>query len=214
MTRIAAVTILFIISITSSFSQTHWGIKAGANVTNINLNKEYEDVFDTKAENRVGYQLGLIAQRELNENVFLRGEIYYTIKGYKYYQRDLDTEAKRAFNYIILPVFVGYNVIPNLSVFLGPQIGLLGAVNYKQKNGDRVNVRHIVDYNNLDIGAGAGIAYKITPKIGMDIRYTYGFSSLSKYEIRDGSMNYLSALEEKNNKTLDISMNYFFKPKK
>jgi opacity protein-like surface antigen len=213
MKEIMIIAVLFILSTTTGISQTRWGIKAGANVASIKLNNEFEEKFDTKAENRVGYQLGLIAERELSESMFLKAEIYYALKGYKFYLKDLDTEAKRAFSYFMLPVFVGYSATPDLSFFLGPQIGLLGPVHNRQKGGERQSLRQIVEFNNIDLGAGAGVAYKITSSIGMDIRYTYGFSTLSEYEFRDSSMNYLSAFKEKNNRTLEISLNYFFKPK-
>lgn len=92
-------------------------------MANINLNREYEDVFDAESKNRVGYQIGLIAQRGLGEKVFLRTEVYYAIKGYKPYQRADDTEATKAFGYINLPAFMGYTINSDFSVFLGPQLG-------------------------------------------------------------------------------------------
>ena len=78
MKKLIAFVFLFFIALPFSFSQTYMGIKAGANVANMTINKEFVQGLNTNNENKIGYQIGVIAQEEITSKVYLRSE-YITL---------------------------------------------------------------------------------------------------------------------------------------
>ena len=197
---------LFFSMVQFGFGQTAIGFKVGANIANINLNDDYPGVQNSS---RIGYQAGIIIQRELTSKVYIRPEVFYSLKGYKLE----DGQSTRVgFNYINIPILVGYKLATKFSAFLGPQLGLLGPVYGTDKNNGRSkNLNSFIDYNNLDFGLAAGVNYVLTPKLNLDLRYTNGFTTILVTDLVDSSGNTTEIDALKNNKSLEVSLNYFFK---
>lgn len=211
MKKLITFVFLFFIAIQFGFSQTHFGIKAGANIANMNFNNELQNVTNAENKDRIGYQVGIVAQREISSKVYLRSELFYSLKGYRLND---DQRTTAGFNYINLPVLIGYKLSSDFSVFLGPQLGLLGPVYAKDENNGRSeNLRNVIGYNKVDFGIGAGVNYTLASRISIDLRYNYGFNNILVFNFIDSSGNEVVSYLIKNNKTLEISFNYFFRPK-
>ncbi|MGV3587545.1 MAG: porin family protein [Adhaeribacter sp.] len=204
---LATLTLLFI---SVGFAQTLVGIKAGGSITNITLNEQYKNLLNFSAQNCIGYQLGLFAQRTINENIFMRTELAYTLKGYKSHDKTTNREGRVGFNYISLPLLLGYQLNPNFSAFLGPELSTLGPVR-AGSSGRRNRLDNIFNYERLDIGLSAGMMYTLTPKLGLDLRYTYGLSKILIMELTDAQGNRTGQANQKNNKALSLSVNYYLR---
>jgi len=208
MKKIFALAVLAISFISVGFSQTLVGIKAGGSITNITLNQQYKSLLNT--ENRIGYQLGLFVQRAISENIFMRTELAYTLKGYKSHDKLTNREGRVGLNYISLPLLLGYQLNPNFSAFLGPELSTLGPVR-AGSGGRRNRLDNIFNYERLDIGLSAGIMYTLTPKLGLDLRYTYGLSKILIMDLTDAQGNRTGQAQQKNNKALSLSVNYYLR---
>ena len=210
MKKLLTFVFLFIIGIQFSFGQTYLGLKAGGNVANMKFVNGLLKVSNTENENKMGYQVGIIAQEQMSNKVYVRSELFYSLKGYK-----LDDEQGTTvdFHYINLPVLIGYKLSSNFSAFLGPQLGYLAAVYSKDENRERSdNLRNV--YNEYDLGIGVGVSYILTPRISVDLRYNYGLTNILVTNFIDSSGNKEVSELLKNNRSLEISFNYFFRPKR
>jgi len=214
MIKLLTFVFLFIIGIQFSFGQTRFGLKAGGKVANMKFDKESHKVFNTENEHRMGFQVGIIAQEQMSNKVYVRSELFYSLKGYRIRDKQRTTRNPVSFHYINLPVLVGYKLSSDFSAFLGPQVGYLAAVNIKSDNGETSdNLRNAGDYNQYDLGIGAGVDYTITPRISVDLRYNYGLTNILDGNLIDSSGNEKESELLKNNRTIEISFNYFFRPK-
>ncbi len=199
--------LLSFLAIQTGFGQTLFSIKAGANLATTTINKDYIIPANTKTEPKLGYILGLITQRNLNEKFYVRPELFLSVKGYKLNDAPRTTGS---FYYVNLPVLFGYNLSPKVSFYLGPQVGVLGPVYFNDKNSKRSrNVKKANGYNTFDAGAGAGINYKLSAKASVDFRYNQGFTNVLFLNYIDHTGRQIEADVIKNNRTLDVSFNYF-----
>ncbi|SIQ21063.1 Outer membrane protein beta-barrel domain-containing protein [Maribacter ulvicola] len=76
-------------------------------------------------------------------------------------------------NYINLPVLAKFYATDAFSIETGPQLGIL----LSGKGGYLPNSR---SYRTLDFGLGFGLGYKITDKLELGVRYTIGFTDVTK----------------------------------
>jgi hypothetical protein len=155
--------------------------------------------------------LGLFAQRAINQNLFLRTELVWAVKGYRSRDNTTDRNTTIGLNYLNLPLVAGYKVNSAWSAFLGPEVGLLGPVYASGRSGKRSDLRHIINYENLDAGLLGGVMYTFKPKLSLDLRYSHGFSKVLIMEVTDAQGNFLHQASQKNNKALQLSLNYFFR---
>lgn len=210
MKKIFVLSVLVVLFISVGFGQTLVGVKAGGSIASITLNKNYKVFFNASAENRLGYQLGLFIQRAISEKLFMRTELAYTVKGYKAIYTAMNQESRVGFNYISLPLLVGYKLHPDFSAFLGPELSTLGPVH--AGSGSSRNRLDIIDnYERLDVGLSAGLLYTLAPKLGLDLRYTHGLSKILIIDLTDAQGNSLGQANLKNNKALSLSLNYYFR---
>ncbi|KAA5545016.1 porin family protein [Adhaeribacter rhizoryzae] len=210
MKKIFALATLTLLFISVGFAQTLVGIKAGGSITNITLNQQYKNLLNVSAQNRIGYQLGLFAQRAISENIFMRTELAYSVKGYKSHDKLTNREGRVGFNYISLPLLLGYQLNPSFSAFLGPEIAALGPV-HAGSGGRRNRLDIISNYEKLDLGLSGGIMYTLAPKLGLDLRYTYGLSKILITDLTDAQGNRTGQANQKNNKALSLSVNYYLR---
>ena len=202
---------LLFIAVQYSFGQDYIGVKAGALIANTNIENKLQKSINSSNVNRIGYQIGIIAQEEISNKIYVRSELFYSLKGYRFND---DQGSIVSYNYINLPILVGYKLSTRFSVFLGPQLGILGPVYFKSENSKRSeNIAKRIDFNKVDVGIGAGVNYSITPRISVDLRYDYGLTNILVADFTDMSGNKVVAEVIRNNKALELSFNYFFKTK-
>ena len=124
---------LLAIGITSaifSFAQSpvKFGIKAGLNVANLNV----ED-FD-EADSRLGLHAGLLAHIHLAPQWALQPEVLYSAEGAKF---DLgnNEEATIKNDYVNIPLMLQYMFDNGFRIEAGPQLGLLVSSKIEDQDG-------------------------------------------------------------------------------
>ncbi|HEY0580021.1 MAG TPA: porin family protein [Candidatus Nitrosocosmicus sp.] len=192
-----AVLIFAIIFCKISYSQERFGIKAGVNFANKNVEGTS---FDTKT----GVNAGVMIQFPLGHRFFLHPELLYSVKGYK-------ISNKVNLYYINLPIILGYKITSGFSVLIGPEAGYLENAN----TNPRTNAFNIYNfYRKFDIGIDAGAQYSLNKNFGIDIRYNYGFKDLEEVTITDPYGNYIDNKIIGANRVIELTLFYFFNKKK
>ncbi|WP_144283721.1 porin family protein [Chryseobacterium echinoideorum] len=148
----------------SSVSATRFGLKAGLNLSSINI-----DGFKGKA----GIYGGIFANIPLGTSVSVQPEVLYNNAGAKV--EDM-SDVKLNLDYISVPVMIQYNIMPELYLEAGPQFGV--AINKEVKtDAGSADVKDL--FRNFDFGVGLGAGYYFTNNIGITARYVAGLIDIS-----------------------------------
>ena len=121
------------------------GFKGGINLANIS-GDAFEDT-----DLKTGFAIGGFFTYSVNDQLSLQPEIYYTSKGFKFnekeYDSDVDYEISASYdgsaslNYIEIPVLGVFAVNKNINVFAGPYLDIY--LNGKLKIDYDVNYRYL-----------------------------------------------------------------------
>lgn len=160
---------------------------------------------NTDHAGRLAYQAGAFFEYRFSDKFSIAPELVFAAQGGKtdgviiYDKDDLvsgyDSNAKWTYNmnYINLPVMLKFYATPELSIDLGPQLGVnvyhkatlkAGKTNYKET----VDLKDIV--NTIDVGIGFGLTYNITEQVFVQGRYTLGVTNVLKRKIYDSDAEY------------------------
>lgn len=218
---------------TKSSSPISFGVKAGFNATTLsrtntdryNYGSYYEDQ-NNDDRLKPGFNAGLFVNIPVAQKFSIQPELLFSQMGskseerYRYvtggtsYKRDNDYTTN--LNYLVLPVMVQYNILPQLYVEAGPEFGLLlsgkskGDVTINERSGTMNSTYHdsfsnklpMDLYNKFNFGLGIGAGYYFTPKFAVTARFTAGLTNVMK----DNDFNY----KVKNN-ALQVGVAYKFK---
>lgn len=177
---------LALVSSAAAFSQ-HFGIKAGVNVSNNSLpTATFNNVPNYLADAPnpsvsksalTGFHAGVFYNIPLGANFNFQPEILYTTYGTKLNMNYAGAafSAKWKMDYLALPLMFQYNLIPNLFVEAGPELGLL-LTSKVSGSGQSLDVKEEMKKFNAGIGIGAG--YFFTENIGLNARYVVGLTDL------------------------------------
>ena len=137
-----------------------FGIKAGGNLATLTNN----DDFDT----RFGVHFGAVANWELSEVFSIQPELLYSAQGYK--QDFNGQEVRGKIDYFNIPLMASYDVIDDLSIQVGPQIGLnlRSEVDVEGQGTSTFNV------NDVDLSAVFGLQLDIDDSFFVQARYGLG----------------------------------------
>ncbi|MBC3540437.1 porin family protein [Rufibacter sediminis] len=180
-----------VISFGVAQAQTRFGIKAGANYSNIS-GKELanEDIY----ENKLGFVGGLTANFDLSGDGFLslQPELLFSQRGYQYKDEEYTinnttykSKGDMNYNYLDLPVLLKINA-GGLFFEGGPQVSYLLGIKDKTEtkigSRDYDNSRRIDkdDLSELEIGYAAGLGYQLENGLSLGLRYTGGINKLAK----------------------------------
>ena len=153
------------------YSQVGFGVKSGINIgTTKDINSD--------PKNRLGWYAGGLANIPMYKKIFLQPEFLFSVKGYRYIG-NLNETAKTALrlNYLTTPILLGYKIDTKTSLFFGPEIGYLLSAYSVWPNKERFNVSDRFPVK-LDFGLDIGLNYKVLNKVGLEIRYNYGFKNM------------------------------------
>jgi len=143
---------IFIVSVADA-QVTKYGVKAGMSVSNMN-----NDPAPINANrHRIGFVFGGFVDYGFTETLSGMVELQYSGEG-------ANEEGFRT-DYLNLPVILKYNVFKNISIGVGPQVGL------------KIH-KHNDGFKNFTF---AGVGYfevAITDEFAIDFRYIYGISNL------------------------------------
>lgn len=193
-------------------AQMHLGFKGGVNyVNNVIVNSPNGNNGDNQY--RLGYHVGLFGEIEVKNNLSLRPEILFSNKGFKF---DGQANAQPSgggnlhLNYINLPFLVGFEIIDDLTLTFGPEVGYLISAKSKLES-ETIDVKSIWD-NDFDFGLLAGVNYSINEKLEIEIRYIHGLSSVTgNIEITDGNGLPIDNNVKFQNRAFQLSASYKLK---
>ena len=154
---------LFLSTLFVSAQETHFGVKAGLNVSSINVSPGGD--YDSKA----GLHVGGLAHIHISPHFALQPEVVYSMQGGKV------DDVKLKLNYINIPLLAQYMVDNGFRLQTGPQLGLL--VSSKREEGDvEVNIED--NFSTVDFSWAFGMGYLFPSGFGVDARYNLGINDI------------------------------------
>lgn len=206
---------LFAVGIINA-QKTQFGIKGGLNISN------QSNIVETvgapqKSSSIIGFNIGGFVEIKISDKISVQPELLYSTQGGKstfevFVNTNpdepgelFDNEWQSSISYVNIPVMFKYYVIKELSLELGPQLGVLVSSKIKYTfTGQTTGQTNSGDtsgdfYNSIDYGINIGAGYVISKNISAEIRYNIGLSDISK-----------QASNESKNSVFSISACYKF----
>ena len=160
MNQLFLIALLLTSTITFSQTDTNFGVKGGLNY---NANGNYFESASNTYQNpdrNIGYHLGVFGK--FGDGFYFRPELVYTATKSDYDSGEFDMKKLDA------PILIGFHVLDNFSVFVGPSFQYIMDSEFENENIDNIK-------NDFSIGLNFGIALNFE-KFGLDLRYERGFS--------------------------------------
>ncbi len=200
--------LFFLIFIVSHISQSqfHNGLELGLNITNPN----FMIAESVEPSSGFGFSLGYVGERDLSDNLYIRLGINYT-------RREFNTISRRGINtseeewgidVFEVPINLGYYLNwnnRNFQFFLDAGINLEYNGRVFIKNDEETILLDIgsdAEIKRITFGANAGVGILFKKRIKVRLNYYNGLGDIANTE--EGIWK---------NRTLGLSLNYFFKEK-
>ncbi|RDV16932.1 PorT family protein [Pontibacter diazotrophicus] len=183
---------LIIGSFSAAQAQATFGVRGGANLSNLSGDLRDEDMFENKVSFHGGVTLNLPVVEDF---VSIQPELLYSRKGFKSsgveYTNLLLQQRRREgrvnYNYLDLPVLAHVNAGP-VYFELGPQLSYLLSVNNETEvydgNGNLIssteNEQNKEGLADFEIGYAAGIGFAAGNGISLGLRYNGAFTDFVK----------------------------------
>lgn len=189
---------------TKSSSPITFGVKAGFNATTISRNDDKDGYYDNDQKMKAGFNAGVFVNIPVAEKFSIQPELLFSQLGSKSEARYRETQGNRMvsvevndktnLNYLVLPVMVQYNILPQLYVEAGPEFGFLlggkskGDVTITEREGNFTSYQsetssskiNMDRFNRFNVGIGIGAGYYFTPQFGVTARFTAGLTNIMK----------------------------------
>ncbi|HEX5113339.1 MAG TPA: porin family protein [Saprospiraceae bacterium] len=200
MLRLVIVITTVLISI-HSYSQISFGPKAGINIA----------TWTTEGSNTItGFQGGVVAQFQFNEEWSVQPELLIDNKGVDLANFIPNNPMRYTLSYLTLPVVLGYKV-RGITFRAGAYSSAL------LKSGIEINSRELDEeeiddsfFEDWDWGLTAGATLDITPGLGFEVLYYFGFPDVVDITFGDTNGQFLAHLNEGKNRVLQLGMYYKF----
>ena len=166
------VTGILFLSALSNAQSVRWGVKAGANFSNINAQSS-----EASWGSRTGVHVGLLAHIHLNKNWAIQPELLYSMQGAKSTVAGDETQTINL-NYLNVPVLLQYMFDNGFRLQTGPQLGFLMSATSKIGTGEAV--KNTEFYNKTDFSWSFGAGYLSNIGLGVDARYNLGLTDTYK----------------------------------
>lgn len=164
-----ALVLLAGISFATANAQFQFGVKAGANFSNVNG----DNVSGTST--LVGFNGGVFFKLPLGHHFSLQPELLYSGQGFKQDDGNGGTTTQTE-GYFNIPVLLKYTLPVGLFAETGPQVGFLTAAKVKDAG---VSVTDKTDFNSTDFAWAFGVGFKIpTTHLAIDARYNLGLANI------------------------------------
>lgn len=162
---------------TTVFGQ--FGIKAGANITNVSTeNTDLEDL-----EAKLGYQAGIMQRINIGNSFAIQPELMYIRKINRYNLATIDVDSR--LDYFELPIL--FIIKPNnfpVQLQVGPQFSYLLGTKVLFEGGDfEFEEGYELDresFEDIDYGFVLGLGFVILDKVTLDLRYTRGLKEIER----------------------------------
>lgn len=169
MKKLALVLLAGISFATAANAQFKFGVKAGADFSNVNGN----GVSGTNT--LVGFNGGVFFDLPLAAHLSLQPEVLYSGEGFK--QSANGYTGTFTENYINIPVLLKYRFPMGLFIETGPQAGFLMSAKAKISG---VSEDNKAAYKSTDFDWVLGVGFHIpTTKLAVDARYNFGLANIA-----------------------------------
>lgn len=199
---------ILIFSLTISFfnaidakSQVHFGVKGGVNLT--------KGAFEnTSTDLAISYHLGVLAQFDFTEKIYLQPELLFSQKGWGIPKGNFNEKGDMILSYLNLPVLVGFKLNKDISLLTGPELGF--KLNEKRKPGSGFSDI----YGNFDFGLALGVNYQLNSRFGIDLRYIHGLKKLINDRVmsvdEEGNSIHVQEIKDGSNRIIQFGLFYTF----
>ncbi|TXK36671.1 PorT family protein [Pontibacter qinzhouensis] len=188
--------VLSIVFSVATFAQAQtatFGIRGGANISNLSGDLQNEDLF----RNKIGFHAGATLNFTVIGNFLsIQPELLYSVKGFRY-DDDITILNRRYegsvnYNYLDLPVLARIKAGP-LYFEAGPQASYLLSVNNKTKTfvnnelqSTQVSKGSKEGLSDFEVGYAAGIGLAAANGISVGLRYNGSFTDFVKEDVNFG----------------------------
>jgi len=161
--------VLCVIYANSQTGRTHFGIKAGVNLSNL---KSPNTDYDSKA----GLHAGLLAHIHVANHFAVQPELVYSNQGTEY--RNANDIYRTTLHYVNIPVLAQYMTGSGFRLQTGPQLGFLLDAKSKVNNSEtKTDVESF--FKTTDLSWAFGASYLTNSGFGFDGRYNLGLSNIN-----------------------------------
>ncbi|AKD05200.1 hypothetical protein PKOR_21680 [Pontibacter korlensis] len=177
------------------------GIRAGGVLATMDLRAVEENHI------KPSFFFGAYSEINLTEKLIIRPEALYSSKGTRFSNHEIYGDGSINYDYLSVPVLLGYEANERLTLLAGPEVNFL-AWYYSRYRGET----HTLGNPNrkVDWGFNWGLAYNITPKFGIDVRYAHGFQNYFHFVYFGKDERVHSLRTQGANKVLQVGLTYTF----
>lgn len=162
-----AAVLLAISAVHAQRATTHFGIKAGVNFANLEIENQAD------GDHRTGFHVGGLAHIHIAPKFALQPELVFSTQGREQTINGVDYRTN--LSYINVPILAQYMFGTGFRLQTGPQFGIL--VNAENKvNNVETDVKD--SYKTPDVSWAFGASYLTNAGIGFDARYNLGLSNI------------------------------------
>lgn len=177
---LSIILLLFTVDISA---QTHFGLKAGVNISNLNGS----DAGDL--DSRTGFLGGAFFAYDFNDMFSIQPEAFYSMKGAKQTVTILGETITGTYklDYIEIPVLIKLNIplkggsTVKPSIFAGPALDVKVSSKVEVESGGQSGSADWENVSSTDFGLvfGGALGFDVSGyELGFDVRYTLGFTSI------------------------------------
>ena len=225
-TAFLATALLATAAISSAQAQDiRFGLRAGANYSNLSGNIKNEDTYN----NKVGFLGGVMLNVPLlaDDLLSIQPEILYSQKGFENKPMEFSSvlgkqkrEGNVNYNYIDVPLLLKFKALGFVAE-AGPQYSYLLSSNNETKTTTTPTVgsttvsetkdkTDVSGLNRNELGYLAGVGYEATNGLSLNLRYTGAFSDLVK---SDNSTYFNGDLKNARHSAFQLSLGYLIPSK-
>lgn len=179
---------MYLVILTAAISifttaQVQFGIKAGLNLTNINLSSVSPNS-SISFNSRTDFNAGILVVIPLFSSYYLQPELYYSGQGAN--SQVAVTSLVVSNDYMNLPVLFKYHHSSGFFAETGPQVSFLISASEKANNQPSVSTQS--NTQSVDFSWSFGIGYEIQKiNLGIDARYNLGLTNIEKGQYSNGT---------------------------
>ena len=164
-------------------AQTHFGLKAGLNIANLNGSDA------GNSDSRTGFLAGGFFAYDFSPMFSIQPEVLYTMKGAQQKENYLGQSVTYTLklDYVEIPVLLKLNIplapgsTVKPSIFAGPAIDFKVNSQVEAESGGQTASADLEDIKGTDFGLvfGGALAFDLSGyDLGFDVRYTLGLTSI------------------------------------
>ena len=149
-----------------------FGLKVGAT-----LSFAGEESAIYNASNLIAAKVGLFYSVTISKSLSIQPEIYFAMKGGKYYSVHWRGTDSARLNYIEIPVLINISLIKEkLDLFLGPYVSFLISETEIDDEHDWTWIENEVKDN--DFGVSLGARYHVIRAVFIEIQFSHGLTKV------------------------------------